>query len=135
MIDGYPVVDLRRNKDASLLSVIDELQHVTVFLLDVYVAFNSISKLNLIAKCLRDNGRNPVVYHPYIRAEEETGKSLTEEEMKQWLKDPKDKDLVTTLDMARGWEASTVVAILHIQDDELDQIGNPVMRAVSKARV
>ena len=52
--------------------------------------------------------------------------------MKNWLRDPHDKDLVTTIQMARGWEASTIVLILN--NDEPNNFENKIMRAVTKGR-
>ena len=52
--------------------------------------------------------------------------------MKNWLRDPHDKDLVTKIQMARGWEASTIVLILN--NDEPNNFENKIMRAVTKGR-
>ena len=92
----------------------------------------SINNMKKIGKCLKDEGRNYVVYHPlYNEAEKEISNSITEDEMKKWLTDPQDKDLITTMSLARGWEANTIVAIT---DQSTSFIGNVIMRAVTKGR-
>ena len=137
MLDGYQVVDLRRqSKPLSLKSVFDEIQLMSkgiTFLYedDIYSTNDHIEDLNKIGKCLKDEGRDYVVYHYTNEAEEEISNNITEVEMQNWLRDPKDKDLVTTMQMARGWEASTSVLIAnHFHAD----LGNLMMRAVTKGR-
>ena len=139
MIEGYPVVDLRKNKSVSLKTVLDEIQYMSKGITFLYVDtdmspyLKDLEDLKKIGKCLKYEGRDYVVYHQYNDAEMEISNSITEVEMKKWLRDPQDKDLVTTMSTARGWEASTVVLITN-EDHTTVDLGNHIMRAVTKGR-
>ena len=71
MIEGYPVVDLRRqNKPVSLKSVFDEIQHMSKGITFLYEGDSysdtkneHINNLEKICKCLKDEGRDYVVYN------------------------------------------------------------------------
>ena len=75
--------------------------------------FYSGNNINKVVKCLLGEGRNPVSFYPNHVEEEERINSITEEDMKNWMMEHKDRDLVTNMYMVRGWEVSTVVVIYH----------------------
>ena len=91
--------------------------------------FYSGNNINKVVKCLLGEGRNPVSFYPNNDVGEERINSITEEEMKNWMLEPEDRDLVTNMDMVRGWEAGTVVVIYSAAHGNID---NECMRAVSK---
>jgi len=100
----------------------------------ITVLFNSygVNISDIIKTVTRFSDQRPLYYLHDRDASDAGATSATEEEMKMWLSDRGNTNLITTINMAAGWEDGTVIVL----DDGYDGIvDNMCLRTVSNLHI
>ena len=92
--------------------------------------YGSIS--DIINTVTRFSHQRPLYYLRDVQARGAGLTCATEEEMKMWLSDRGNTNLITDIDMAAGWEDGTVIAIDNRNGGSLD---NMCLRTVSNLHI
>ena len=99
----------------------------------ITVLFNSgyVDTSDIIKTVTRFSHQRPLYYLPDYDARRAGVTCATEEEMKMWLSDRGNTNLITTIHLAAGWEDGSVIVI----DNDGGSVDNMCLRTVSNLHI